>query len=370
MIPINHTDNINAILNSFHKNVISTYVTKLKKISPNKLKDIDKNFSLLKTDINKSIDGNLIENIPSIYVAKPNELRKYINYFDTNFKEEFFHLKKLKNYKTDYIKLSKKKKKSDEEKTQFEELKNLVKQCNLLNDFLKIYFSYSSYDQWKAYELAEKLSNLSDIKVCPYCNRNYISVYSQQHENGCTRMKFDHYYDKATYPYLALSFYNLIPSCNVCNSDLKGAKNFYEKIHIHPYEDKIDNLKFKLKIEDVSFINSISKDYEIDLNFDDFNNQPDLKLKVENHNETFKIKKLYNFHKDITNDIINKFYVYNEERINEIYNSFDGKLFNSENEVKAMIFGPLLSDNIRPFSKLTEDIIEDLVLKNKFIDEI
>lgn len=208
------------------------------------------------------------------------------------------------------------------------------------------------------------------IKVCPYCNRNYISVYGKDSSKGRTRMKFDHYYDKATYPYLALSFYNLIPSCNVCNSDLKGSKNFYLNKHIHPYEDKIDDLKFKLKIEDVSFINSKSKNYEIDLNIDDFKNEQDLRSKVDNHNKTFKITKLYNFHKDITNDIINKFYVYNEDRINEIYNSFDGKLFDSKNEVIAMIFGSLLSDNIRPFSKLTEDIIEDLSINHPFIDEI
>lgn len=369
MIAINLTDNINTILHKFHKNVISTYETKRKKISINKWKDIDKNFNLLIGDLIKSVEGKLIENIPSVYIAKPYELRKYIDHFEANFREEFSHFKNLKKYKTDCTKL-RNKKKSVDEISQFKELQKLVKKYDLLNDFLKIYFSYSSYDQWNAYELAENLSNLSDIKVCPYCNRNYISVYSQQNETGKTRMKFDHYYDKSTYPYLALSFYNLIPSCNVCNSDLKGSINFYLNKHIHPYEDKIDNLKFKLKIEDVSFINSKSKNYEIDLNIDDFNSQTDLRLKVDNHNKTFKITKFYNFHKDISNDIINKFYVYNEDRINEIYNSFDGKLFDSKNEVKAMIFGSLLSDNIRPFSKLTEDIIEDLSINYSFIDEI
>lgn len=287
------------------------------------------NLKLL-SDLIKATKGTLLENTKNIFIAKPSDLRKYIEYFDKYYSSE----------------LSKK------------EVKERILNC----------FYYSKYSKWNAYQLANNLSENSSIKVCPYCNRNYISVYSQQNETGRTRMKFDHYYDKATYPYLALSFYNLIPSCNVCNSDLKGSKNFYINKHIHPYEDNLEDLKFKLKIKNVSFINAKSKDYEIDLNIDDFNNLTDLRSKVENHNKTFKITKLYNFHKDITNEIINKFYVYNEDRINEIYNSFDGKLFDSKNEVKAMIFGSLLSDNIKPFSKLTEDIIEDLVLINKFKD--
>ena len=39
------------------------------------------------------------------------------------------------------------------------------------------------------------------------------------------------------HPYLALSFYNLIPSCYSCNSTYKGTKLFSIKTHTHPYVD-------------------------------------------------------------------------------------------------------------------------------------
>lgn len=50
----------------------------------------------------------------------------------------------------------------------------------------------------------------------------------------------DHYYDKGKYPYLALSFYNLIPSCNICNSKFKTTIDFKEIPHLHPYEDSFN----------------------------------------------------------------------------------------------------------------------------------
>ncbi len=85
--------------------------------------------------------------------------------------------------------------------------------------------------EYNAYDLASKLQ----VNVCPYCNINSTFTI----ENG-TRPEFDHFYDKTTYPILSLSFYNLIPSCHICNSSLKGDKNFSLKTHIHPYIDSFD----------------------------------------------------------------------------------------------------------------------------------
>ena len=45
-----------------------------------------------------------------------------------------------------------------------------------------------------------------------------------------------------TYPYLALSFYNLIPSCPICNSRLKGNKKFNLKSHVHPFAESFHEL--------------------------------------------------------------------------------------------------------------------------------
>ena len=57
-------------------------------------------------------------------------------------------------------------------------------------------------------EFAEELQ----VTVCPYCNRNFVnSTYKR------TMCDLDHFYDKETYPILAVSFHNLVPVCHACN---------------------------------------------------------------------------------------------------------------------------------------------------------
>ncbi len=62
------------------------------------------------------------------------------------------------------------------------------------------------------------------------------------------RPTLDHYYDKDSYPHLALTLYNLIPSCYSCNSNLKGRKDFSENKHLHPLFDS-EVISFSLRNE-------------------------------------------------------------------------------------------------------------------------
>lgn len=71
-------------------------------------------------------------------------------------------------------------------------------------------FNYRRYeekypDTWSTYHLIFELG----LKVCPYCNRSYVHPYYSS--GGKTRADIDHFLPKSQYPYLALSFYNLIP---------------------------------------------------------------------------------------------------------------------------------------------------------------
>lgn len=47
------------------------------------------------------------------------------------------------------------------------------------------------------------------------------------------------------YPHLALSLYNLVPSCSSCNSSLKGQKDFFKESHLNPLFDE-ENIQFYL----------------------------------------------------------------------------------------------------------------------------
>ena len=98
-----------------------------------------------------------------------------------------------------------------------------------------------------------KLLSLIGIEVCPYCQRNYISSYEENNDEKTTA-DLDHFYPKSLYPFLALSLYNFIPSCQICNSRFKGNKDTRDSVYL--YEEGFDELgvKFKTSKEVISEI--------------------------------------------------------------------------------------------------------------------
>ena len=77
------------------------------------------------------------------------------------------------------------------------------------------------------------------VEVCPYCGRNYVfSVKHPTKSNPNTRIKpqIDHFLPKSEYPYLALNYYNLIPSCSTCNErPSKGTNDPIGNDRVHEY---------------------------------------------------------------------------------------------------------------------------------------
>jgi hypothetical protein len=224
---------------------------------------------------------------------------------------------------------------------------------------LKIFF-YETYDKWDAYALAADLN----ITVCPYCNRQYTFTIGNTSRKG-TRPQFDHFFDKATYPYLALSFYNLIPSCNICNSNLKGSEKFDLDSNIHPYIEGFDErLKFSIKPKNISFLNGVSTSYRIKLKLNTSmtiaNN--DLKKMLKN-SIVFRLNSIYNKHKDYVDEIIQKSIAYNDDYYIDLFNRHKGTLFNSIDDVKKMVLSNYITkDELgnRILAKLTKDIAEEL----------
>ncbi|MCX6073769.1 MAG: hypothetical protein NTY39_05565 [Campylobacterales bacterium] len=220
-------------------------------------------------------------------------------------------------------------------------------------NFMKaLYENFSNKKkEYDAYDLAESLQ----IDVCPYCNRNY--TFTIKSKSGSTRPQFDHFYDKATYPILALSFYNLIPCCPTCNSTMKGSTPFSITTHLHPYQDSFnDHAKFSLKIQNSNFY------------YDE--NGFDVKIetkepKAQKIIDDFALQTLYDEHKDITLELIQKAEIYNESYIDELMQKYDGTLFkNREDLLRLITCGYITDEEIskRPLSKLIKDISEELEL--------
>lgn len=249
-----------------------------------------------------------------------------------------------------YIKIKKKRNRSATEQV-------LITRYDNVYDFLKIIFDYQAFskkssNRYSAYDLAEKL----DIPTCPYCNRMYTKTVVKP--SKITRPAFDHWYSKSTFPLLALSFYNLIPSCNVCNSSVKGADLFHLKTHFHPYsksKDPQQQINFKF-----SYYHKFYSTFKIKIiNNNDFS---------KNSTESFKLKEIYETHEDEIVDLRRLRDVYSEKYLEILKKNILKGTSTSDEEIYRLAFGTHIDEtkfDRRPLSKMKKDILEELgILKH------
>lgn len=91
--------------------------------------------------------------------------------------------------------------------------------------------------------------------TCPCCNDNELKIVPVNKSSPkAVKLKayldLDHFYPKSQHPFFALSFFNLIPTCNDCNSRDKGDKSFTIETHIHPYYESFDDFyRFKISLK-------------------------------------------------------------------------------------------------------------------------
>lgn len=218
--------------------------------------------------------------------------------------------------------------------------------------------------------------------VCCYCNRQYTSSIELEEIGGIKQHKLlfqtDHFYPKVYYPYLALSFYNLVPSCPGCNSGFKSNKRFSINHYIHPYVDSFhEAYKFKLlgKSADDYFFNKdlnfkikvVPKNPDTILPFEKKLNQ-----KAKNTSSAFQYEALYENHKDYVFEIIQKHLMYNSDYVESLFKEYSGKLFSTKEELLMLLLGNYIQEEDlgkRPLAKLTHDIAEELGLLKNFKEE-
>jgi len=229
-------------------------------------------------------------------------------------------------------------------------------------DNIENIFYYSDYDKWSAYEIAKKIG----LNVCPYCNRTYTFTLGNDIDKG-VRFEFDHFYAQAKYPYLALSFFNLIPSCHICNSNLKGKAEFTIDTHLHPYlEGFSDNILFSIKPMKAAFINGDASAYTIKFKrgVNSTWSRSQLQSAIRNI-QTFRLVELYNIHKDYVDELIKKSIVYSPAYVSNLFLQFQGTLFKSREDVERLVVGTYTTEDdykLRVLSKLSTDISKELGL--------
>lgn len=153
-------------------------------------------------------------------------------------------------------------------------------------------------------DLRHKLMSSLGIRTCPYCNRNYITVYGKGKKSTAD---LDHFYQKKQYPLFALSLFNFIPSCQICNSRMKNTHSAENTLY--PYKEGFEkDAHFELKytgknktgadilhlwqaIKDIKY-----SDYNIEIVIDPATS-PEKKKRIENSTELFHLTQVYEDHK-------------------------------------------------------------------------
>ena len=213
-----------------------------------------------------------------------------------------------------------------------------------------------------------KLLSLIGIEICPYCQRNYISSYEENNDEKTTA-DLDHFYPKSLYPFLALSLYNFIPSCQICNSRFKGNKDTRDSIY--PYEEGFDELgvKFKTSKEVISeILGERYSDFYVKIDYENLKNKEDVK-KVKNSIENLGLDRVY---KKSHNQYIQNL-LYNIEKYPENYLENCVEMFESNVDKKKQLeeyFKDIVKEPYReriengePLAKLTKDILEEFNIK-------
>jgi hypothetical protein len=137
-----------------------------------------------------------------------------------------------------------------------------------LTSFGQIVKSVFGYENYRDNGSARKNVKQFNLNYCPYCNKQELeSIQRTDRLSGNTRIaalyQLDHFYPRARFPYLAVSFFNLIPGCSPCNAQLKQDKHFNIITHVNPFHKSFnDYFKFKLSKVVVSSLNEVELEIE------------------------------------------------------------------------------------------------------------
>ena len=230
-------------------------------------------------------------------------------------------------------------------------LKSYSRPAHLVSqDVYSVYDSFFSSVGRDGVNNADWLLERLDIKVCPYCNRAY--TFTIKGKQG-VRAELDHFYPRSVkaYKHLAISFYNLIPSCHTCNR-----QKLTTVFDFHPYYGMMDGSGTipRLKVDDTKVT------YDANHRPILFPDKPEIQIENPNINTgVLKLESLYKHHSDYAKDILDKVLAYNSSSYAPLVSSFQG-MGRTPEEIDRLIWGNYITDaeqTKRPMSKLTMDLL-------------
>lgn len=225
----------------------------------------------------------------------------------------------------------------------------LQKKLLLIFDFERVFDSSKRNSYW--------LAQIIGRNTCTYCNRVYtFTVIHGKGKNDSERIArptFDHWFPKDKYPLLSLSLYNLIPSCPICNSSVKGNTYFSLDKYIHPYVYESGHPDFKF-VPDVTIDEHPKWSVRI---------EREAGSKEDNTIKAFALDDMYKMHGPLeVTDLMmfkqNYPEYYLNTLVNKVINDSKGKI--TPADAYRMLFGTEIDSKHfldRPLSKMKHDLL-------------
>lgn len=289
-----------------------------------------------------------IENYETLIKGTPKELREFQKKLENKLGDSF------QNYKKNHIKRNEKNnvemifgyKKFLDKKISNHELKKIKR---IFDENCEISDKVIKGRSWNPYVFLF----LNKQRICPYCNRQYITPVLNDFKSSKYKSKMradlDHFWPKHLYPHFSMSIYNLVPSCKFCNSSLKGGKELPFDT-LSPYEIAYNDL-FKFIIS-YGEMNDVSIDVEV------------IKSDIKDVLDIFSIKDMYKYHDDIALDFVRKRVAYSDVLINKMIRILGNKIRDvNSDEIKSLILGfPVSNEDIdrNTLGKLKRDLAIDV----------
>lgn len=145
----------------------------------------------------------------------------------------------------------------------------------------------------------------TQLRVCPYCGMEFIQP------SGKTKKQIDHFFPKNRYPFLALSYFNLIPSCDTCNeSPNKGQRDPIEQLTLgnkiqHPYMMNGNIVRFNVGMKVANIFEDAN--FEVVVGFKE-------KALLDGYNLFFDISERYKSHNVEAGNIFRSQYKYKKAK--------------------------------------------------------
>lgn len=199
------------------------------------------------------------------------------------------------------------------------------------------------------------------VKSCVYCNAQFAVTIDKASGKYLGHYDLDHNLPKSKYPFLATNFFNLVPCCGHCNStknnaDIRFRLYLTDEQNLEPLRFEIDETKL------VRYLTTLDRD-DIDVQLKDLVRYPaGEKTMAKIFDERFHINSLCKEHRDVIEELLWKYKIYNQSYISMLEQQFC-LLFPSDVNFNRFLLGNYdRPEDVhkRPLAKLIQDIARQL----------